>query len=55
MKKVSLFLFVVAALAMLAQTSSAQPDNGLPDAGSSALILGVSLGGLAAARRFLRR
>lgn len=45
----------MALLVVLANTASATPVfNSVPDAGSSASLLGLAIAGLAAVRRFIR-
>jgi hypothetical protein len=52
-KKIANVLLVVALAGLFTQSAMAIPDRA-PDAGSASLLLALAVGGLAAARKFLR-
>lgn len=55
MKKLILnSVLVVGVLVALSQTASATPVQDVPDAGSSSVLLGLALGGLAMVRKSLK-
>jgi hypothetical protein len=54
MKKIANVAVVVALVGLFTQSAMAFPTQPAPDAGTSSLLLAIAVGGLAAARRFMR-
>jgi hypothetical protein len=55
MKKIANVIMVAALVGLVSQSAMANPQHDLvPDAGAASALLVIVIGGLAAARRFLR-